>query len=200
MNGTLPIFLFFMKKMMAAMVGCDYERGLNMLKEYIETGSVVSQITMKGVVDQTGFHYIGINQSCAMDDVASSMEQAFSKIRSEIENKSLSQPDIVLSIYHTFDMVRGHCEYTAACGYIQPPGQSVPEGMIEGQIKDHRALKVDHTGPYLHLGNAWSAAMGCQRTDKLKLNKSVSMYEIYVNDPHEVDENDLVTSIFIPVK
>ena len=30
MEGTLPIFLFFMKKKMSAMVGSDYERGLAM--------------------------------------------------------------------------------------------------------------------------------------------------------------------------
>ena len=36
MEGTLPIFLFFMKKKMSAMVGRDYERGLNMLKEQLE--------------------------------------------------------------------------------------------------------------------------------------------------------------------
>ena len=36
MEGTLPIFLFFMKKKMSAMVGSDYERGLAMLKELLE--------------------------------------------------------------------------------------------------------------------------------------------------------------------
>lgn len=36
MDGTLPIFLFFMKKKMAAMVGRDYDRGLAMLKKLLE--------------------------------------------------------------------------------------------------------------------------------------------------------------------
>ncbi len=36
MEGTLPIFLFFMKKKMSTMVGSDYERGLAMLKELLE--------------------------------------------------------------------------------------------------------------------------------------------------------------------
>jgi uncharacterized protein YndB with AHSA1/START domain len=36
MEGTLPLFLFFMKKKMTAMVGSDYERGLVMLKELLE--------------------------------------------------------------------------------------------------------------------------------------------------------------------
>ena len=37
MDGTLPAPMFFMKKKMAAMVGGDYERGLAMLKELLET-------------------------------------------------------------------------------------------------------------------------------------------------------------------
>lgn len=36
MEGTLPIFLFFMKKKNSTMVGSDYERGLAMLKEVLE--------------------------------------------------------------------------------------------------------------------------------------------------------------------
>ncbi|OEY67515.1 SRPBCC family protein [Marinobacter sp. X15-166B] len=36
MEGTLPIFLFFMKKKMSAMVAKDYERGLAMLKKLLE--------------------------------------------------------------------------------------------------------------------------------------------------------------------
>ena len=39
MEGTLPIFLFFMKKKMSAMIGKDYERGLVMLKEQLESQS-----------------------------------------------------------------------------------------------------------------------------------------------------------------
>ena len=36
MEGTLPIFLFFMQKKMSTMVGNDYERGLSMLKTLME--------------------------------------------------------------------------------------------------------------------------------------------------------------------
>lgn len=36
LDSSLPIFLFFMKKKMTAMIGSDYERGLGMLKEQLE--------------------------------------------------------------------------------------------------------------------------------------------------------------------
>ncbi len=43
MAGSLPFFLFFMKKMMKAWIGADYRRGLSKLKDYIETGAVPSK-------------------------------------------------------------------------------------------------------------------------------------------------------------
>ncbi|MEL6389833.1 MAG: SRPBCC family protein, partial [Bacteroidota bacterium] len=44
MDSSLPFFLFWMKKSMEAFVGSDYDRGLNMLKKKIETGSVPSKL------------------------------------------------------------------------------------------------------------------------------------------------------------
>ena len=35
MDSALPFFMFFMKNMMEAFVGMDYERGLNLLKDYV---------------------------------------------------------------------------------------------------------------------------------------------------------------------
>lgn len=58
---------------------------------------------------------------------------------------------------------------------------------------------MDHQGPYHHIGNAWSAAMGCARAEH-KINKAVPIYEIYQNNPHEVVENDLQVEIYVPVK
>ncbi len=52
MIGSLPFFMFFFKKMMHALVGNDYDRGLSMLKEHLETGQVNSKVIKVGLVDQ----------------------------------------------------------------------------------------------------------------------------------------------------
>ncbi|MFK7818026.1 MAG: SRPBCC family protein, partial [Planctomycetaceae bacterium] len=49
MAGSVPWFLFFMKPMMKTMIGMDYDRGLKMLKEWLETGSVSASTEIKGV-------------------------------------------------------------------------------------------------------------------------------------------------------
>ena len=64
MDSSLPFFLFFMKKSMTAMIGMDYERGLAMLKEYVEKGEVHSKLDFKGTQSFPGMQYIGIKTSC----------------------------------------------------------------------------------------------------------------------------------------
>lgn len=106
----------------------------------------------------------------------------------------------VFSIYHKYDMVNETCDYTSGFIYAAPPKTEGVSGIETGQIASHKAFRVDHTGSYRHLGNAWSAAMGCQRSQGYKMLKAVPMYEVYENDPHSVAEKELKTDIFIPVK
>ena len=200
MQGTLPFFLFFMKKMMSAWVGCDYERGLSMLKEYVETGTVLSKVAVDGVDVRRGFSYVGLQKECSIDEVGPSMEAVFTDILEAVESGALDKPDFNLSFYHNYDMVKRRCQYTAAVGYLRKPAAQPPNSYTQGTIADHRALQVTHTGPYRHLGNARSTAMTWQRSDKLKVNKTIPMYETYTTMPGEVSEADIETRIFLPVK
>jgi effector-binding domain-containing protein len=88
-----------------------------------------------------------------------------------------------------------------ACGYFLDSAPKASEGFEILVVPEHKALRADHTGAYRHLGNGWATAMGCQRSQKHKLNKGVAMYEIYRNDPSSVDhERELLTEIYVPVR
>jgi len=63
-----------------------------------------------------------------------------------------------------------------------------------------KAMKVTHTGPYRHLGNAWAMAESEIRYAKLKKNKKQPPFERYLNDPGDTAEKDLVTEIFVPLR
>ncbi|MCH5373544.1 MAG: SRPBCC family protein, partial [Planctomycetes bacterium] len=49
MHGSLPWFMFWMRPHMECFIGMDYERGLKMLKEWIETGQVLSKTEIRGI-------------------------------------------------------------------------------------------------------------------------------------------------------
>lgn len=59
MDGSLPFFMFFMKKMMETFVGMDYDRGLRLLKDVVEDGEVHSKLDIEGKGEYPGGKYIG---------------------------------------------------------------------------------------------------------------------------------------------
>ena len=58
MKSAVPWFLFFMRSMMEALIGMDYDRGLSMLKDRLETGNVPSRLEFVGVQDSPAVRYV----------------------------------------------------------------------------------------------------------------------------------------------
>ena len=85
MDSGLPIFLFWMSKSMTALIGMDYERGLSMLKDYIETGSVPSSLSMEGINNYEGCKYIGIKRGCDLSAIGTEMSKDFGKLNAWME-------------------------------------------------------------------------------------------------------------------
>ena len=197
MRGTVPFFLFFMRKAMTAWVGSDYDRGLAMLKEYLETGEVKSVTTVKGVVERPAMYFIGKRRVCDVKAIGSAMEEDFMALRGLLEKSLIPMSSQMFSIYYKYDVVNGQFEYTA--GFVYDSPQKAPEGCVDGQLPAHSAMTVEHRGPYRHLGNAWMTAMTYVRT-KHKRDKAIPMYELYRNNPQETEEKEHLVEIYAPVK
>ncbi len=198
MKGEMPFYLRFMAKMMDTYIGMDYDRGLKMLKDYAEKGYVPSRVEIVGVVDAPEIKYVGEKVSCSIQEVGDKMKNSFNHLNEAITGKNVSF-EYALCIYHEFDFVSGHCEYTAAL----PIKDSVDlgSGFNVGVMPVSRALKIKFTGDYEHLGNAWSAGMSYMRTNKLEESKDAPPYEVYITDPmKETDPRNWITEIYMPVK
>ncbi|MEM6822045.1 MAG: GyrI-like domain-containing protein [Verrucomicrobiota bacterium] len=199
MNGSLPFFMFWMKSMMEALVGMDYQRGLLMLKDYLETGSVPSKLDISGAQEIEGFPYIGIKSNCAIADIGPSMERDFQKLEDWIKESGVQPSGPAFSIYHKWDLVKGQGSYTSGFSLESMP-EGLPSEFTSGQLPSCQAFVIKHTGPYHHLGNAWSAGMGRAQNKIFAENKRIAPFEFYENHPKEVAENDLVTSVCFPIK
>ncbi|MEP4077869.1 SRPBCC family protein [Haloferula sp.] len=199
MNGSLPIFMFFMKKMMTAFIGMDYERGLMMLKQHIEGGKVLSRLDFPGVQSFPGYHYVGIRTTCSIESIGESMGRDFDKLKSWHEQSSATAPAPPFSIYHEWKPVAGVAEYTVALPVESQPA-TLPDGMVHDSFPECTCYIVRHTGPYPQLGNAWSAGMMHGRAKVFAQNRRVPPFETYANDPAEVAETELVTLVHFPVK
>ena len=200
MDGSLPFFIFFLKKMMTALIGMDYDRGLSMLKDYVETGSVPSALEWVGEKGYSGCEYVGITNECAIADVGKLMSEDFQKLMAYSKETSTKPSHFPFTIYHDWNLTKGTCKYTSGIPVESLPS-SVPDHMVTGAIPALKTYQIAHTGPYKHLGNAWSTGMQMSRqTKEIKQSKAHPPFELYMNIPGQVQDSDLLTNVCFPVK
>ena len=198
MDGRLPFFLFWMTVKMKTFIGMDYERGLSMLKEYLETGSVASYVLIEGVLPIPEQNYVGIPRTCSINALGEEMKKDFASLHEFMQKNSISTDRIPFSIYNTFDIFNRTSSYVACI----PLDDEVPidENWVRGHLPQTKGLKTMHRGRYLHLGNGWMTAMGFARMKKIKVTKNPVGYEFYLNDPNDTIEKELITEIYLPLK
>ena len=199
MDSGLPFFMFWMKKMMEAYVGADYERGLDMLKAYVEKGEVPSKLEFTGETNFPGCKWVGIKTLCSIDDTSKQMPIDFGKIWELAEQDKENIAGEAFSIYHKWDLVKNIVSYTAAIQVKEVP-KDLDENFISGEIPPTRAYVLRHVGRYQHLGNAWGTLYSMHRNKELKVKRKVHPFEVYRNDPSKTPENELITDIFFPLK
>ncbi len=198
MQSKLPWFMFFMRKKMEHFISMDYERGLGMLKEYIETDKVDTSIMIEGIVQMQGEKYVGVPNTCAIEDVGEVMKKDYERLFDFIADNAITLEKMPFSIYNTFDIPN---DKTAFISCIPYEGDApIPEGFISGEIAAQKAIKTIHTGSYKHLGNAWIAAMTYARVKKIKTTKTLMGIEFYPNDPDNTPQEELTTEIYLPLK
>ena len=198
MDGNLPFFLFWMTSKMKTFIGMDYERGLLMLKEYLETGAVASYVIIEGVLPMKAQSYVGIPRTCSIKELGEVMKKDFDALNIFMKENNLSTDRIPFSIYNTFDMFKGESNYIACIPVDEDV--TIESHWVRGSIDKGNALKTLHKGRYLHLGNGWMTAINFARMKKMKTMKVPLGYEYYANNPGETPEEELVTEIFMPLR
>ena len=198
MDSSMPFFLFFMVKMMKNWIGMDYDRGLRMLKEVAEKGSVTCKTTNSGLVDYQGFSYVGIKRTVDFEDLPSTMKADFEQIVQDVVLERGKGARLWVTIYPKFDMKNMKTTYVAAISDEDLKNESLGANYVQGHIKDSKALEIKHDGSYDFLGNAWSMGMMFQQAKKYK--SAGFPIEQYWNSPLEVAPEELKTSIYFPVK
>ncbi len=198
MDSRLPWFMFWMTSMMEEFVGMDYVRGLTMLKEYCETGEVLSLVEIEDARKFDGFNYIGVKKTCSLDAIGESMKADFEKLEAYMNEHQIHTSGTVFSIYHKYDFKAKICTYTSGFSVKSP--RDAAEDFVAGRLFGGKALVLKHTGRYENLGNAWTAGYAYLRSKKIKPKKGVDPLEVYLNNPKETDPKDLKTVLFFPVK
>jgi len=198
MDSHLPFFLFWMIKNIKAYIGMDYERGLRMLKDYIETGHVPSKLSLEGASALQSQPYIGIANECEFDAMSEVMPQDFQTLYQFLQENNLSTHIVPFAIYNRFDIFQKRTQFISAVPVDRDLAVAPP--FIKGELAPGEVLKVKHIGPYRHLGNAWSLAFNYARNKKIKTKKTPVGIEFYLNDPAQTQSEALETEVALYLK
>ncbi|MDB4800484.1 SRPBCC family protein [bacterium] len=197
MDSSLPFFLFWMKGMMVGLIGMDYERGLKMLKDHVETGEVPSSLEFVGEKVITGFSYLGKQRTCTIAEMPKTMEADFGEVEELLKDPQLIGSGHAFGIYHKWDLENQMVCYTIGVPVTVLP-KKAPKAFVKGVLPSLSVYAIRHEGPYRHLGNAWASGIFHGRAKKFHQAKRVHPFEFYEKTPTE--GHDPVTLVCFPVK
>lgn len=196
MDGSLPWYLFFLTSMMEVFIGMDYERGLRMLKEWIETGTILSKTVNRGIVSVGPLRMAGIRKTCSLQDIGPEMESALCHAAEKVNQHGIS-PQGVMTVYHTANLKTQIFEFTS--GIIISESDTPPPELSVWFIPTMKALHLEHEGALEHLGNAWSSAHQIARYRRIKQAR-VGTFEIYRNNPRETPPAETHADVYMPLR
>lgn len=180
MDSSVPFYLFFLKKMMKAWIGMDYERGLMLLKEYIEKGKIDARLTLVGESSLEESYFIGIENSASLQDIGKIMSHDFEQLQEYIQNNNIQTSGVPFTYYKEMNIYTTLSSYIAAVPTIKP--LKVPAPFISKKLESSRVWKVILDGEYKYLGNAWSLAMMSSRAKGIKIKKRPMGIELYTKE------------------
>jgi predicted transcriptional regulator YdeE len=199
MEGSMPFYLGWLIPMIRTFVAMDYNRGLMMLKEWLETGEIATSEEIVGLTSSPSFRLAGIRTTCSVSEIAASMQNVMQETKERLDAAGICPEGAGASAYYHFDVKAGTFDYIS--GFIVPADTRLPDGLTEWSTPEDQTFSVIHTGPYSHLGNAWYCAYQHVRNAGLPVKqKKTPTFEIYRNDPETTDPADLITQIYVPVR
>ncbi|MEM0965482.1 MAG: SRPBCC family protein [Verrucomicrobiota bacterium] len=200
MAGSLPFFLFWMKPMMVGFIGMDYDNGLQLLKDLAEAGSVPLKLEFVGVENYPAAPFLGRSGEASLTAVGPVLQREMELLGLSCDEAGISPEGPPFSIYHEFNPGKDICTFTVGVPFSGSLPSTLDPGIRKGQIQEGNVYKTIVTGPYRHLGTAWSAAMTHARSKVFPWDKKSPPFEIYESDPSKTEEEDIRTVILIPAK
>lgn len=199
MEGSLPWFMFWMKAMMSGFIGSDYDRGLRMLKDLLEQGSVPSRLEFPGLAMVDAFPFVGLRRECPISGIGPAMQAGMDDLVKGLEKAGIAPAGPPVSICHRWSPSKDRTLFTLAFQVAGLPAE-LPDNLVSGVIPACPTYQVRHIGAYRHLGNAWAAGMMHARAKRFRGRRDLHPFEIYRSDPATTPEDERVTVVHIPAK
>lgn len=171
-EGKVPWLAFWRKGSRQALWGLEFQRGLVMLKEWVETGEVRSQVTCVGLGGCAPFVGVGIRRIASRENLE---EQRAADLR-EVQ-KHYPEGE-AMTVYDKEDLRKGRVSYVTGVKLERRPGV-VADGMELFEFPGSEVFTVRHFGDLRHRSNGWAGARRHLEVKRLKADRKLAPFEVY---------------------
>lgn|GEM_PF-606753 len=198
MVGSMPFLFRPMIRRTKEMISQDYDTGLAMLGGLLDPNSEHPSFDFLGEQERGATTYLAIPWQGSIEDMPEAMKKGYSELMAYVQSGGALATGAPFSVYHR---VKKRATY-----FVIDMAVPVEEGTKDDkyevkQIPGGKYHQTQLTGSYDFLKAAWYSAMAHLKMAKLKFDWKRPCVELYENDANEVEHtNEIVTSIFIPVK
>lgn len=189
--GLFTEFGFFERPFMLvmdfdAMLGAEYEKGLNNLKQLVESNKSKEYNGYKvEVVDWEGRNFMGKKATLKFDEMQDYFATTYGDVGQKLGAAGAQMEGMPVGLYYSWDEENQQTELAAAMGYSGEV--DIPEGLEKFEVPAGKALMIEFYGDYEGLGDAHEAMDAYIKEHNIEVKSPVM--EEYVTDPGTAPEN-----------
>ncbi|MCW2306275.1 GyrI-like domain-containing protein [Rhodobium gokarnense] len=141
--------------------------------------------------------YLYVERTTGMDpdEIGAAMGAAFGEVAGFLQEHGIMATSAPLSAYYEYDPEK----LTFRAGFpVAPADLERASGNVEaGTLPGGRVMTFTHVGPYSRLRDSYAALMAHMAENGLEFGGPA--WEVYVDDPAKVPEEDLHTLVYVSI-
>ena len=139
--------------------------------------------------------YLYVERSCSMDpkDISANMGAAFQQVWAHMQANQSAPAGAALSVYHDYNPDK--MAFRAGFTIAQADMDKTTDVVKADATPAGKVLYFRHEGSYATLRDDYGLMM--QHITQTGLELSAPTWELYLNSPDEVPEEELLTDVFV---
>lgn len=146
------------------------------------------------IIEVSELPYLYVEHTSSMDpaDISKGMGLAFNEVWQHMQASSIKPAGPGLSVYYSHDPKT----LTFRAGFcVAPDDMAKINGNVKADvIPSGRALHHTHMGPYATLRDDYELMMAYMKENNLEMR--IPSWELYINDPGQTPEAELITECY----
>ncbi len=176
-----------------------YDRGLELLEQYILTELEKHSFESLGAVDYGGGYYLYQTTSCKIEDIEKKMSEMFPIVIKFMSDNSIESSGKPFTLNHKWDEQNNTAMFSACI----PIKERVitTDDVLTGYLKPQKTFKTIFKGDYKFANEAWETAYNQLVAQGFTEIPGAEPFEFYVVGPKDSrNPAKWVTEIYIPIK